>query len=315
MKNTKRISNTGTHNMSDKSYDLRRRKRVRRLKRIIITGLILSIAFPIIFCFILLSRVHSLEKQLEQISIMYENQSVIPANDAPLEIETEEIEPEADDKQKTLELIDYRKVYLTFDDGPSANTEQILDILDNYNVKATFFVTGEEAQSHPERYKDIVERGHTIGMHSFSHKYSEIYESEESFLRDLKKLKDFLYDTTGVEAELYRFPGGSSNTVSTVPMSALCKCLERDNITYFDWNISSMDASNPMLSSEEIVSNCVEDLQSYQNAVILMHDSVKKSSTVEALPEIIEKIQLMEKTQILPITEDTVIVQHKNTNE
>ncbi len=302
--------------MSEKTDNLRRRKRVRRLKRMIVTGLILAIMFPIIFCFILLGRVHSLEHQLEQISILYENQSISPENGEQETVsQKESLEETAGITEKEPVVVYKRNVYLTFDDGPSANTEQILDILDQYNVKATFFVTGEEAQSHPERYKEIVDRGHTIGMHSYSHKYSEIYESEESFLKDLKKLQDFLYDTTGIKSELYRFPGGSSNTVSAIPMKNFCESLKKENIVYFDWNISSMDASNPMLSKEEIISNCVDDLEGYENAVILLHDSVKKSSTVEALPGIIQQIQAMKDTQILPITDDTVIVQHKNTNE
>ena len=305
---------TGTNDMSDNTHKLKRLKRVRRLKRMIVIGLVLAIMFPIIFCFNLLGRVHSLESQLAQISIMYENQSVMPQKEeTPQQADTVQSEDAVKDEVKPEET--YRKVYLTFDDGPSANTEQILDILDQYGVKATFFVTGEEAASHPERYQEIADRGHTIGMHSYSHKYSEIYESKESFLQDLKKLQDFLYDIIGVRPTIYRFPGGSSNTVSTIPMKDFCECLSDEGITYFDWNISSMDASNPMLSPEEIVANCADDLEGYENAVILLHDSVKKSSTVEALPNVIERIQAMKNTQILPITDDTVIVQHKNTNE
>lgn len=287
----------------------KRRRRVKRLKRMIITLLTLVILFPVAFCFVLLGRVHNLEKQLEQISAFYENQSVYEPVAKEETKKEDEVQVEQGDAEKQNQI--KRKVYLTFDDGPSANTEQILHILDQYGVKATFFVTGEEATSHPERYQEIAQKGHTIGMHSYSHKYSEIYSSQENFLKDLKTLQKFLYDTTGVQSDLYRFPGGSSNTVSQIPMDDLCAILKKDHITYFDWNISSMDASNPMLTKEEIVANCVDDLEGYDNAVILMHDSVKKSSTVEALPEIIQRIQAMKDTAILPITNETVIVQHK----
>ena len=300
--------------MKQKSTQDVRRKRVRRLKRIIITSLVCAILFPIIFCFLLLYRVHNLEEQLVQISNLYENQGEIWNNlnkeepDEQQNTQTEESSEERTDD-------DIRKVYLTFDDGPSMYTERILDILDQYHVKATFFVTGEEAVSHPERYQDIVERGHTVGMHSYSHKYSDIYASVQNFTKDLKKLQDFLYDTTGIESNLYRFPGGSSNTVSTIPMKNFCDYLKQEKITYFDWNISSKDASIPTLTADEIVENCTENLGKYQNAVILMHDSAEKKTTVEALAPIIEKIISMDNTQILPITEDTVIVQHKNMSD
>ena len=300
--------------MKQKSTQDVRRKRVRRLKRIIITSLVCAILFPIIFCFLLLYRVHNLEEQLVQISNLYENQGEIWNNlnkeepDEQQNTQTEESSEERTDD-------DIRKVYLTFDDGPSMYTERILDILDQYHVKATFFVTGEEAVSHPERYQEIVERGHTLGMHSYSHKYSDIYASVQNFTKDLKKLQDFLYDTTGIESNLYRFPGGSSNTVSTIPMKNFCDYLKQEKITYFDWNISSKDASIPTLTADEIVENCTENLGKYQNAVILMHDSAEKKTTVEALAPIIEKIISMDNTQILPITEDTVIVQHKNMSD
>lgn len=300
--------------MKQKSTQDVRRKRVRRLKRIIITSLVCAILFPIIFCFLLLYRVHNLEEQLVQISNLYENQGEIWNNlnkeepDEQQKTQTEESSEERTDE-------DIRKVYLTFDDGPSMYTERILDILDQYHVKATFFVTGEEAVSHPERYQDIVERGHTVGMHSYSHKYSDIYASVQNFTKDLKKLQDFLYDTTGIESNLYRFPGGSSNTVSTIPMKNFCDYLKQEKITYFDWNISSKDASIPTLTADEIVENCTENLEKYQNAVILMHDSAEKKTTVEALAPIIEKIISMDNTQLLPITEDTVIVQHKNMSD
>ncbi len=300
--------------MKQQSKQNVRRKRVRRLKRIIIISLICAILFPIIFCFLLLNRVNTLEARLLNISNLYENQS----KEWSLFKEEKSDEPESVEVEEISEVVydeDFRKVYLTFDDGPSIHTEQILDILDEYGVKATFFVTGEEADSHPERYKEIVKRGHTIGMHSYSHKYNEIYSSVQSFSEDLKKLQDFLYDTTGVTPSIYRFPGGSSNTVSTIPMKELCDYLKQEKITYFDWNISSKDATNKRLTPDEIVKNCTENLAEYQNAVILLHDTAEKKSTMEALAPMIEEILSMDNTQILPITEDTVIIQHKNMSD
>ncbi len=289
-----------------------RRKRVRRLKRIILSVVLAAIVIPVIACCYLLYRVQDLEKQLQEISERAESMTpeVYTTKQAEQDQTEDQTEGQPAKQNQTEEQVKHR-VYLTFDDGPTAYTEEILDILDRYQVKATFFVTGEEAVSHPQRYTEIVKRGHTIGMHSYSHQYGEIYESVENFSKDLKKLQDFLYDTTGVKSTLYRFPGGSSNTVSKVPMQEFCDYLDENNITYFDWNISSKDARNPMLSSEEICNNCIEDIQSHEDSVILLHDSVKKRSTVEALPSIIEAVSDMPQTKMLAITEDTVIIQHK----
>lgn len=203
-----------------------------------------------------------------------------------------------------------RRVYLTFDDGPSSNTSRILDILAEYDVKATFFVVGKEEEQYQELYKRIVDEGHTLGMHSYSHKYDEIYQSVDSFAQDMSKLQEFLYETTGVWCRYCRFPGGSSNTVSKVDMYDLIAYLDEQDITYFDWNVASGDASNSYISKEAIISNCISTLQQYQESIILMHDASNKNTTVEALPALIEQIQAMDNTVIVPITEDTEPIQH-----
>ena len=203
-----------------------------------------------------------------------------------------------------------RKVYLTFDDGPSSNTDEILDILAEYDVKAAFFVVGKEEEKYQPLYKRIVEEGHTLAMHSYSHKYNEIYQSKESYVEDLTKLQEFLYDTTGVWCRYCRFPGGSSNTVSRVDMHELIAYLEEQDMSYFDWNVSSGDATSAYISPEAIIRNSTARLQEFQEAIILMHDASDKDSTVKALPGLIERIQAMEDTKIVPITDDTEAIHH-----
>lgn len=215
-----------------------------------------------------------------------------------------------DDGSSSEEDAAIRKVYLTFDDGPSGNTNRILDILAEYDVKATFFVVGKEEEEYQVLYKRIVEEGHTLAMHSYSHKYSEIYQSVESYSADLSKLQEFLYDTTGVWCRYCRFPGGSSNTVSRVDMHELIAYLDDQDMTYFDWNISSGDATTSYLSASDIIRNCTVNLREYDEAIILMHDASNKNSTVEALPRLIETIQAMEDTKIVPITDDTERIHH-----
>lgn len=201
-----------------------------------------------------------------------------------------------------------KRVYLTFDDGPSSNTDRILDILDQYGVKATFFVVGKEGYA--EQYKRIVEEGHTLGMHSYSHKYNEIYASLDAYKQDLTKLHDFLYELTGEDCDIVRFPGGSSNTISKVDMWDLIDYLNEEDMVYFDWNVSSGDAAKGYISANQIVGNVLNNINNYNNVVILFHDAAGKNTTVDALPSIIEKILESENTVLLPISKDTVRVQH-----
>lgn len=106
-----------------------------------------------------------------------------------------------------------KTMYLTFDDGPSEeNTAAVLDILKEYNIQATFFVVGENVRRHPEVARRIVEEGHTIGIHCNRHEYGELYESVDSYLADFREAYDAVYEVTGVEAKLFRFPGGSINS-------------------------------------------------------------------------------------------------------
>jgi peptidoglycan/xylan/chitin deacetylase (PgdA/CDA1 family) len=201
-----------------------------------------------------------------------------------------------------------KRIYLTFDDGPSSNTDKILDILDSYGIKATFFVLGKSG--YDEQYKRIVSEGHTLAMHSYSHKYSEIYQSLDTYKADLLKLHDFLYELTGVDSKIVRFPGGSSNTISKVDMGELISYLDEQNMIYFDWNVSSQDASSVTKSAQEIADNVINGLGKFNNSVVLFHDASNKDTTVEALPIIIDKVLESEDSVFLPISDDTVLVQH-----
>ena len=207
-------------------------------------------------------------------------------------------------------LQDGRKVvYLTFDDGPSHNTERILDILDEYNVKATFFTIGNEAEEFVDVYKRIIEDGHSLGMHSYSHKYSEIYKSVETFDADFNKVSDYIESVTGIAPKLYRFPGGSSNLVSAIPMENFIRYLNEKNVTYFDWNVSAQDAEGKELPVETMLDNIFKDINKKDICVVLMHDSDDLGTTVDMLPELLKRLVEMDAV-ILPITENTTLIQH-----
>ncbi|MDE7287224.1 MAG: polysaccharide deacetylase [Lachnospiraceae bacterium] len=300
--------------MGERGYD--RRKRIRLLKRMILGTIAAAIIIPIVVSIILGVRVVSLQskvRELEEALVIYGNgidgtTGVYTA--ANIEEVSEDTEPliEEEGQQK---LNGYEKqIYLTFDDGPSQNTDEILDILKEYDVKATFFVVGKTDERSVKAYQRIVAEGHTLAMHSYSHKYDEIYESRESFVEDLTKLQEYLYQVTGILPRFYRFPGGSSNTVSKVDIQELIAYLNESGITYFDWNIASGDAVSTQLSVDVIVENCVTKLDSTNECMILMHDAAEKETTVEALPEIIKTIQDRGDAVFLPVTDETIPVQH-----
>lgn len=180
-------------------------------------------------------------------------------------------------------------VYLTFDDGPSDNTKKILDILDQYQVKATFFVTGNN-----QKKNDLIrlahEKGHAIGLHTYTHDYASVYSSEKAYFEDLQKISDMVEELTGEKSRLIRFPGGSSNTISRkyVPglMTKLTKEVQNQGYQYFDWNCDSTDASGNNVPEGKLVSEATSSSAKHIN--ILMHDTDAKDTTVKALPKIIE---------------------------
>lgn len=309
-----------------------RRKRINRLKKMIAGTVLFMILFPILGCVVLgvmLYRTNSsAERMSEQITFMEKAlqesadekeriQELLRIDgeirqEAQAGIEYEELPGMEDVPEVDAETEDgIRRVYLTFDDGPSIYTEELLDILAQYDVKATFFVTAKGKEDYGDIYRRIVEEGHTLGMHSYSHEYSNIYASLENFQEDIEKLRNFLYRETGTVSRFYRFPGGSSNTVSATDIHEFIRYLNAMDIDYFDWNVSSGDASSVRLGSDEIVDRVVREIPSRRVAVVLMHDAADKHSTVEALPRLIEEIQGMEDgTEILPITEETMLIQH-----
>lgn len=184
--------------------------------------------------------------------------------------------------------------YLTFDDGPSENTLEILEILRKYGIKATFFVIDSEKIDY---VKNIYEAGHTVGLHSATHNYGVIYKSTGAYLADLQAISDRVESLIGIAPKVIRFPGGSSNTVSQKyckgVMSALTKAVEERGYSYYDWNVSSGDANSPTPSFTYIRNNVLKGARDKNSACVLMHDSDTKTTTVEALPEIIEGLMKM----------------------
>lgn len=199
-------------------------------------------------------------------------------------------------------------IYLTFDDGPGQYTEKLLQILDNYGIKATFFVTNQFP-----RYQNLIkkeyEMGHTVGIHTYSHKWS-IYNSVEDYLDDFAKISEIVYNQTGAYTKYFRFPGGSSNTVSIKHskgiITKLAKIMTERGYIYFDWTFDSADTSRSNNSKENIIKTVKANLKGNGNYIILMHDI--KKNTLDALPDIIEYAK--GKGYIFKVIDDNTPVRH-----
>ena len=319
-------------NQSSLKEQQERRKRINRIKRGLISFIGIWMLLCMFLCVVLLFKVNSLEKQISQLvsdatvsksaaetmsentsdksgGFSYDSTESIGGEKATEQVIANVSNAVESDSENFAEENDQLKVYLTFDDGPSDNTAAILDTLAKYNVKATFFVVGKTDDQSKEMYQRIVNEGHTLGMHSYSHKYSVVYDSLDAFETDFNQLQSYLYDITGQECRLYRFPGGSSNQVSNTDMSEFIRFLNEEGVTYFDWNVSSGDATSQAYTADELLNNVLTDVPKYKTSVVLMHDSNTKSTTVEALGPMIEALQGMG-AQILPIDENTTLVQH-----
>lgn len=185
-------------------------------------------------------------------------------------------------------------IYLTFDDGPSARTPEILEILREENVKATFFVVGKTDAKSQQWMRDIVAEGHTLAMHSYSHNYSKIYASVEDYLADMYQIFTQIKEATGVAPTLFRFPGGSINAYNRGIYQQLLSEMLRRGFVPFDWNLSTQDAaSSGPVPVDTILSNVLDHMNGIVRGVVLMHDSASKTTTVQALPTMIRKLRDM----------------------
>lgn len=181
--------------------------------------------------------------------------------------------------------------YLTFDDGPNAtNTSAVLDILKEYNIKATFFVVYDTSESSMQLYKRIVNEGHTIGIHTASHNYEVIYSSPEIFLDNFDKAATHIEKVTGVKPNIYRFPGGSINIYNKANYRELITEVIRRGYVYYDWNVSSGDNTSQN-NKDDITKAILSSSKDKDSAIVLLHDGAGHGQTVDALPEIINGLK------------------------
>ena len=189
------------------------------------------------------------------------------------------------------EYVDSSKtIYLTFDDGPGGSTKSILDILQRYDIKATFFIVGYTIPGRESVLRQVAEAGHTLGVHTYSHVYRDIYSSLEAYLEDFSKASALIEEVTGIKPDIFRFPGGSMNIYNETWGNTIISEMLSRGYRYYDWNVGSGDTS-VTATAETIYDAVIRQVYSNPYGVVLMHDGGgNRSQTVEALPRIIERL-------------------------
>ncbi len=192
------------------------------------------------------------------------------------------------EERAKIEADQNRKIaYLTFDDGPSPNvTPQILETLNKYDVKATFFVIGKNVDAYPNILKRTYDEGHALAYHSYTHDYGLVYASTDSFLDEMKRTEIAIQNVVGEDfsTKVIRFPGGSHGDKKNPFKDAATQF----GYKYYDWNALNGDAEGPSFSKDWLVNRLKETTLGQKELVVLMHDMGGKQTTADALPEIIE---------------------------
>ncbi|NLP30730.1 MAG: polysaccharide deacetylase [Clostridiales bacterium] len=283
-------------------------------KRLILTCIALMIIVPTGLCIHFAVKNSELNREVEALSLIKENIYVdeqwfasakqtffLDENKTEYSLEYQELYPDLY-VERNEEMFDDvpNSVYLTFDDGPSPVTKDILKVLKEKDVKATFFVVYNDSSEAAELLREIAEEGHTIGVHSTTHIYSQIYSSVEAFLSDFEMTATWIEEVTGNKPEIFRFPGGSINIYNEGIYQTIIAEMLRRGYLYYDWNVDSGDAAR-FYSKYSIYNNVVKDIDKKDKAIVLFHDSLQKKGTLQALPDIIDSLKASGKT-ILPLT-------------
>ena len=272
---------------------------VRFFKNMILLTVIIAILVPTASSIRYKSRYKDL---LEENSIIKDENNELKAKELYIIEENRRIEAERPDyQQKYPDFYAGREinateskektVYLTFDDGPSKRTYEVLDVLAAEDVKATFFVVGPVDDFSRQAMKDIVRQGHTLAMHTYSHQYKKIYSSVEAYLDDMYLIFSEIKATTGITPVHFRLPGGSVNSYNLSIYQDIISEMLRRGFIPFDWNVSSGDASDNILPAGTIYNNVVFGMAKANRAIVLMHDSYYRTTTVAALPQIITTLK------------------------
>ena len=186
---------------------------------------------------------------------------------------------------------DEKVVYITIDDGPTTGTPKLLNILDQYDAKATWFVTAQfmEGSALEDMIKQIHDSGHAVGVHTFSHQYKKIYQSVDAYMEDYNKMNKIIESATGESSNLFRFPGGSNAGYNKKIRRQLLDHVKEEGLVYYDWNAFTGDTDG--LSRSEMISKAVKECSYNNKAILLMHDVPRKDTVIDALPDILQALK------------------------
>lgn len=197
-----------------------------------------------------------------------------------------------------------KTMYLTFDDGPSEeNTTRVLDILKERNIKATFFLVGENVERYPEIVRRIAREGHAIGIHCYNHDYKKLYDNAKNYVEDFERARRVVYEVCGVQAQMFRFPGGSINSYNKEVYTKIIEEMTSRGYVYYDWNASLEDAASSV-APEKLLANGVETTKGRKKVILLAHDVIYDTGTI--LEELLDKFPEYE---MLPLSEEVEPIQ------
>ena len=280
------------------------------LKRVLLTILAIVVIILVIIAIVIAitNAIKNRQKEKQQVQEAY-SQVIETNKNEQLEREEEKKKQEEEQakKEKLPQLTeigkenithiyssDKKRAFLTFDDGPSSQTESILNILKEQNIKATFFVLGSRVEAMPEMVKKIYDEGHYIANHGYSHKYSEIYASPQSVLDEYTRCNDAVRNAIGepeYNSHLFRFPGGLAGGSYAEIKQQAKELLNQNNVVNVDWNALNGDTEIQKPTREIELQRIKETTENKNSVVILMHDTPAKHVTVEALPQIIQYLK------------------------
>ncbi len=264
------------------------------LKRVLTPVIAMGITSVFILVIISLQSINSkqseqLKQSKERIEELEKTRLIKKSESFPYQTKYPELDVN-DTAPKNWKVEEGKNIYLTFDDGPtSVVTNQVLDILKEKDVKATFFVVGTQLDN-PENHvvlKRIAEEGHVVAIHTNSHDYLDIYSSVDAYLDDFQAVWKKVFDITGIKANVFRFPGGSVNAYNGLVYQEIIAEMTRRGFMYYDWNASSGDAQVGRVTKQDIIDSSVATINK-DKVVLLMHDTNDKHATVHALPTIID---------------------------
>lgn len=273
-------------------------------KKKVLLVILIIIAF---ICAILIQKNISRTIKEYKVYKQYEAQIESINHQAEEKMKTEEAKTEKERQEKLPNLTetgkeniskiyhsDTKRAFLTFDDGPSSVTSKILDTLKQENIKASFFVLGNNVEARPEMVKRMYDEGHFIGIHGTSHVYSQIYQSPQSVLDEYNMCNEKIKNALGEQEynpHLFRFPGGLVGGKYAEVKAQAKELLLQNNIEHVDWNALNGDAETNKLSPEFEIQRLQETTDGKNSVVILMHDAQAKSVTADTLPQIISYLK------------------------